>query len=293
MRAVLPFLLSGLSGVGLMLIFRSLTGAGRGRARRPSPGVAGRRRLARFLVRAGVRDVTTREFVGFSALWGVAGGLLAQIFLGWGLVSLGVLVICAAAPTIYWVQKGDRKRAAIQAGLAEAMGQLRDAIRAGLGVQEALAGLAQSGPEVLQPEFRRLLRDTRLRGFAPALLALQDRLADPLADTVVVALLTTDQLGGKNLSDVLDRLVEATRGELRVQEESRAMQVRQVTQARLIAAMPFLVLVAIRKVNPSYLAPFDGGGQLILAGCLLWLAIGYAWMSRLGRIPGDERVLRT
>ena len=46
-------------------------------------------------------------------------------------------------------------------GLTEAIAQLRDGIRTGLSVQEALAALARNGPEVLRPEFGGLVRDLR------------------------------------------------------------------------------------------------------------------------------------
>jgi hypothetical protein len=44
------------------------------------------------------------------------------------------------------VYRHDRRRAALQAALADAIAQLRDAIRSGLSVQEAFVALARSGP---------------------------------------------------------------------------------------------------------------------------------------------------
>ncbi len=77
-----------------------------------------------------------------------------------------------------------------------------------------------------------------------------------------------------------------------MQEELRAYQARTVLSARIVAAIPLVVLVLIRRVNPSYLAVFeDLTGQLLLAGCLVSVAVGYAAMVRLTRLPGNERVL--
>jgi len=51
-------------------------------------------------------------------------------------------------------------------------------------------------------------------------------------------------------------------------------------------------LIAIRALNPSYLAVFgDWPGQLILAGCVVSVALGYAAMLWLSRLPGESRVL--
>jgi tight adherence protein B len=132
----------------------------------------------------------------------------------------------------------------------------------------------------------------RLVGFEPALLAMRERLADPVWDTCCAALLLNDRLGGRNVSQVLESLARATRAQLRVQQELRAYQTRNVLSARIVAAVPLVVLIAIRWLNPRYLAVFsDLPGQLLLAGCVVSIAVGYLAMLWLGRLPGEERVL--
>ena len=56
--------------------------------------------------------------------------------------------------------------------------------------------------------------------------------------------------------------------------------------------MPVLTLVVVRLVSPDYLAVYDGPlGQLVLLGCVVWLAIGYGALLWLGRLPESPRVL--
>src|SRR5947207_879806 len=83
----------------------------------------------------------------------------------------------------------------------------------------ALAGLARSGPEALRPEFALLVREMRLLGFEPAMVALRERLADPVMDMVVAALVLNERVGSRNVSQVLDRLAHATRAQLQVRGE--------------------------------------------------------------------------
>ena len=285
---MLPLALSLALGVAVYLIYDGLT-------RTPPAAGTGRRGrgVEEFLLRAGLVDVTPRDFVAFSAGTGLLAGLLAQLVLGWGAVSLIAVALGAVAPLLYYVRRHNRRRAVVQAALVEAIGQVRDAIRTGLSVQEALAGLARTGPEPLRPEFRALARDLRLVGFEPALAALRDRLADPVFDVVAASLLLNDRLGGRNVSQVLDRLAHATRAQLRLHEELRAYHARTVLSARIVAAVPLIVLIAIRQVNPGYLALFDSwSGQLLLAGCAVSVAVGYAGMLWLTRLPVDGRVLR-
>jgi tight adherence protein B len=285
---MIPLLLSLTFGTAIYLIFMGLT------APPPSPAPARRMRaFEEFLVRAGVRGVTPKDFLLFSAGGGLLVGVFAQVLLGWVLVSLIAAGLGAALPLVYFAQRHDRRRAAVQVALADAAGQLRDSIRAGLSVQEAFTGLARSGPEALRPEFGTLVREARLVGFAPALTAMRERLADPLFDVIAVSLLLNDRLGGRNVGQVLDRLAAAMRAQLRVQDELRAYQARNVLSARIIAAVPLAVLIGIRQVNPDYLALFDEWlGQLLLAGCLASIAVGYAGMRWLTRLPGERRVLR-
>ena len=285
----MPLLLSLTLGLAVWLVYDGLVRPGR-----PGPAQPARwLRLRDALVRAGVHDVGPREFALFSLGAGGLCFLMTQLALGWPLVSLLAAALGLTAPTAYYAGRHARQRAATQAALVEAIGQLRNAIRAGLSVQEALAGLARHGPEPLRPEFAALVRDIRLRGFAPALEGFQDRFADPLVDTIVAALALNDTLGGRNIGQVLDQLEAATRAELRVQEELRAYQARTVYSARVIAALPLAVLAGVRALNHDYLAVFDSAaGQLVLVGCLLSTAVGYTTMIWLTRLPAQERVLR-
>jgi tight adherence protein B len=248
--------------------------------------------LREFLVRAGLREVTPRQFVLFSIASGLLAGVVAQLCLGWGVVSALSAGIGSLAPYVYYVRRHDQRRAAVQEALVEAIEQLRDAIRSGLSVQDAIAGLARTGPSALQAEFATLVREARLLGFEGALLALRDRLADPVFDVVAAALMVNDRLGGRQVSQMLDRLAEATRAQLRIQHEVRAQQSRTVLSARIVAAAPLVALVGLRATNPRYLSIFDGlVGQLVLLGCAVSVGLGYMAMLYLTRLPAERRVL--
>ncbi len=285
---MIPLLLSVAFGGGIYLLYDGLTRP------RPAARTAGRfHRVEEFLSQAGLHEVRPRDFVVFSVGTGLAGGLVAQLFLGWIVVSLLVVGLGLIGPLLYYRHRRDRRRGLLQDALIEATGQLRDAIRTGLSVQNALLALAHSGPESLRPEFVRLAREIRLLGFEPAMTAMRERLADPVYDVVAASLLLNDRLGGRNVSQVLDRLAQATRAELRVQQELRAYQAKNVVSAQIVAAVPLVVMIVIRAVNPAYLALFDGvPGQLLLAGCATSVAIGYASMLWITRLPGEQRVLQ-
>ena len=275
-------------GSGLYLVYEGLTHPTTGREARDWFGP-----LRDFLARAGLHDVAPRDFLLFSLLAGAACGVVAQATLRWTFVSPLCGLLGACLPFAYYSARQQRRRAEHQTALADAVGQLRDGIRTGLSVQEALMGLARTGPESLRPQFQALVRELRLTDFDSAVSQMRDRMADPLMDVVGATLVLNEQLGGRNVSQVLDRLVTATRGQLRVEQDIRAHQAQNVAATRVIACIPIVLLLLIRVFNPDYLTPFSSGaGVAVLVGCLLSIVVGYAAMRRLTRLPGEPRVLQ-
>jgi tight adherence protein B len=180
----------------------------------------------------------------------------------------------------------------MQVALVEMTAQLRAAIQGGLSVQQALVELAQTAPEALRPDLARLVLDLRLNGLVPALGDLRDRLADPLSDQLVAALILNDRVGGRQVGPVLDRLAQATRASLAVVEEAKARQSQAVISARVVALVPAVALVGLRVIAPGFMSVYDEPlGQLVLVACVLWVLVGYAAMRWLGRLPETPRVL--
>lgn len=275
-------------GSGLYLVYEGLT----------NPRTAASQRdllrpLREFLARAGLHDVTPREFLIFSLLAGLSCGLVTQAALRWTIVSPLAGLLGGCLPFAYYSQRQHRRRAEHQAALADAVGQLRDGIRTGLSVQEALMGLARTGPEPLRPQFQALVRELRLTDFETAVSQMRDRMADPLMDVVGSTLVLNEQLGGRNVSQVLDRLATATRGQLRVEQEIRAYQAQNITATNVIAGIPIGLIIGLRLLNPSYLEAFSSGaGVLVLLGSILSIVVGYSAMRRFTRLPGEPRVLQ-
>jgi tight adherence protein B len=277
-----------LFAAGVFLIYDGLTQPARLTPAAREPG-----RVDGFLARAGLGGMSPRGFVVISLGAGFAAGITTYFLLQWVLVSLLAAFVGLSFPLAYYLHRHEQRTAALQVALVEATEQLRDSIRAGLSVPESLVGLSRTGPESLRPEFATLVRELRLDGFEAAIQGMKDRVADPLWDLVATSLVLNDRVGGRHVTAVLDRLTYATRAQLRIQDEVRAYQARNVLSARIVAAVPILVLVAIRSVSPAYLAVFDAfEGQLILAGCVVAIAVGYVAMLALTRLAGERRVLR-
>ncbi len=281
-------------GAGVLLLFQALSGA-RGGAPRPAAGDAARQAaaLAGRLPRTGPEGAGLREFCAASAAAGVVAAALAQLVAAWPVVTLTAGGIGAALPAWYLRQRAARRHAEIEEALGEAVETLRDAVRIGLGIEESLRALARTGPLALRPVLSEMERDIRLAGFEEAITRARERLAEPLFDTLAVALLTSYRIGGRNLAQVLDGLSQSVRGSVRVRREVRANQAQNVLSARVIAALPLVLVLVIRATNPNYLTAFSQpAGQLVLGLCLLSVACGYIVMLRQAALPGPGRLLR-
>ncbi len=229
-------------------------------------------------------------------LAGTVTGLLAGVgvwlLAGWPVLTLAATIGGFLAPRA-WLSRSDaRAQAARSEAVAEVAASLRDAVRGGLGVTEALGGLAAWGPPVLRDELGELAAEAAVLGLPDALGNFARRLGDPLADLLATTVALNHRLGGRNLADVLDDLAAAIRAEAQTLREMRARQAQQRLSARLIAAAPFVILLVIRQTNPDYLAPFGSViGQGVLALAVLLVVAGYAAMTALARPPAGTRLL--
>jgi tight adherence protein B len=278
---VLPALLSLSLALGAYLFYDGLT--------RPRPLLSPRWRLARlapWLAQTGVPWLTPRLFLMLSGGVALSLGAVAQWWLGWFVLTLSCAGLGALAPTI-WVQTAqERREVAIEGAPVEAITQLRDAIRAGMGVEEAIADLAHGGPALLRQEFAAVTREARFNGLARALIGLEHRLATPLVKTVVRTLVLDDRMGSRQISRVLDRLAHAMGEQRRVRAELRAVQARQVLAARIVTLVPPTLLLLMHLLSPAYVAYFGTvAGETWLAGCVVLVGTGYWLMRRMARVP--------
>lgn len=277
---------------GALLVYDGLTRPRQGASpRAPRLIELAEDRLRVFLRAAGL-EMPVRTFVLYSLGIGLGGAGLAQQLLGWPVTTVLAFGVGAVLLVALYAPRAARRRAAERNALPEFAEQLRASIGAGDSIEQGLLKLAATGPAALRPELLRLVMRQQVEGFEPALREFRNRLGDALADEVCAALLLEYRLGGKQIGLVLSRLADATRQKLALRQEAIARQAHVRLTARIVVAVPALTLVLLRVISPEYLAVYDGPkGQLVLLGCLVWLAIGYGVLLWLGRLPTPPRVL--
>ncbi len=223
---------------------------------------------------------------------GLLGGVGVWLLTGWPVLPLAAVVAGFLLPRAWFSRADVQAQAARSEAVAEIAASLRDAVRGGLGVTEALGALAAWGPPALRRELGELAAEASVLGLADALGNLARRLGDPLADLLATTLALNHRLGGRNLAEVLVDLAAAIRAEAQTLRELRARQAQQRLSAKLVAAAPFAILLLIRQTNPDYLTPFRTViGQGVLALAVLLVVAGYAAMVALARPPAGTRLL--
>ncbi|GAA4696392.1 type II secretion system F family protein [Nocardioides nanhaiensis] len=274
-------------GIGLMLIWSAFALPRHAAATgQPRDG-----RLVRLLATAGSPGVTPTGFLGLCAASGVGAGLVVLVLTQTPPIALVMGAMAGYLPVGVMQGRARRRRRELAEVWPEAVDNLASAVRAGLSLPDALAGLAVRGPAPLRASFEAFALDYQATGrFSDCLDRLKDRLADPTGDRVVEGLRVAREVGGGDLGRLLRNLSGYLRDDLRTRSELESRQAWAVNGARLAVAAPWVVLLLMsgrQDVIGRYRSVT--GVVILLIGAAACLG-AYRLMMRLGRLPTEKRV---
>jgi tight adherence protein B len=274
-------------GVGLVLVWLSFTS--------PWAPAASSSRVGRtrdLLDRAGLAGTSV------GGVWAVSAICAAVAFVALQAVSRTVTVSAAFGllggylPWALLSGRARRRQRELAEVWPEAVDNLASAVRAGLGLPEALAQLGVRGPEPLREAFLAFSADYQVTGrFGESLDRLKQRLADPVGDRVVEGLRVAREVGGGELGSLLRNLSGFLRDDARTRSELESRQSWTVNGARLAVSAPWLVLLMLsfqREVISRYASP---AGVLVLGVGAALCLVAYRSMVRIGRLPIEKRIL--
>lgn len=220
---------------------------------------------------------------------GLSGGAFAALFTG-----LPALAIAAAAGSVALLRfaAGSRVqtlRRQRQDAILESVRMLRQLLETGAGtVQQAIAVLAERGPVPLRRDFR-LIAATSV-GRRQAWAAARDRMAEPLFDMLAAAVLIQGP-GGGELAPLFAQLEATVTSAQEVEREAEALQVQARSAAAIIVSLPVAFLLILSTFRSPYLDAFRApAGEAFLLAMLGVMGLSYAWMRRLLRLDGLQRV---
>lgn len=274
-------------GIGLMLVWSAFALPLKPRE---STHVDGR--VTRLLARSGLGQVSAVGFVFLCGLLGIVATIAVEIVSSTPPVAVVFGVMGAWLPVAVVSGRARRRQREFAEVWPEAVDNLASAVRAGLSLPEALAGLGTRGPEPLREAFDAFALDYQVTGrFGESLDRLKERLADPVGDRVVEGLRIAREVGGGELGRLLRNLSGYLRDEARTRSEMESRQAWTVNGARLAVAAPWLVLLFMSfqsEVIHRYASP---GGVVVLAVGATACVVSYRLMMRIGRLPSERRIL--
>ncbi|CAB4847887.1 unannotated protein [freshwater metagenome] len=274
-------------GLGLLLVAQS-----RWLPRTPAVVPTRASGLRRRLDAAGLGDISSVQVLATCSGAMAAGFILMLVVSGSPTVAVVFAAIAGWMPLGALGRRASRRRQSLVGCWPDAVDDLASAVRAGMSLPEAVAGLAERGPAALREPFARFAADHRVSGaFGICLDRLKVDLADPVGDRVVEALRLARDVGGSDLGRLLRTLSAVLREDARTRAELLARQSWAVSAARLAVAAPWATL-ALLSLRPGALGVYDsGGGVFVLVIAAATSAVAYVLMRRIGRLPVDDRVL--
>lgn len=244
-----------------------------------------------WLKQAGV-DLSPRQFWAGSIVVGLAAFALAWGLSGAWVVALVPAISAGLLPRAYFGRQRTRRLGEIVEAWPDALRDLVASISAGRALPQAINAMAENGPAPLQTAFERFPTLSQMYGVPAALELIKEELGDPTSDRVIEVLLMAYERGGPTVTRILIDLSEVVTQDLRTVEEIRTAELEQIINARVVFALPWLVLLLITIRGDQFRDFYQSGlGVLTVAiGAALSL-VGIWIVSRLSRDPGEPRVL--
>lgn len=229
-----------------------------------------------------------RALARFAAVIGA--GLFVLAATGW---IVGAVLAGAAAWVLPGILGGKATREAAIArteAVASWTEMIRDSIVAASGLEEAIVATAPVAPPAIAPEVRAMVHRLEHQRLPDALIAFGHDLHHPSGDLVVAALVIAARMEASDLSSLLSRLAEATRGEARMRIRVEVGRTRVRTATKVIVGVVIAAVLFLAVANGDYLTVYDSpGGQLMLAVIGGVFALGGWLLTRMASIDLPER----
>jgi len=276
-----------LLGLGLLSIWQSCWTA-------PDvPKKQRKRRVESLLLRAGLDKVSVSGFISSMVICFLLVAVIVFVVTLSPLIAVIFGAFGAGIPVLIVRWRATKRVAELREQWPDVVDHLRSAIRAGLSLPEALIQLGVQGPEPLRPAFVDFGLDYRATArFDEAVERLRYRLADPVADKIIAALLITRDVGGSDLGEMLGTLGGFLRDSARTRGELEARQSWTVNAARLAVAAPWVILLLMATQPQAVEAYSTLGGAIVLLTGLVVSLVCYRIMLGIGALPAEERILK-
>jgi len=239
--------------------------------------------LRRRIEQAGL-TITVRTYWIASAVTGVVAAIGALMMVT-SLYAAPLAGFACAFGLPRWalaIMKGRREKAFTRE-FAPAIDTIVRSVKTGLPVNEALKLVAAEIPQPVGGEFRLLTESLKVGvTMEEGLRRMYERMPTAEVNFFAIVMVIQQKAGG-NLSEALGNLANVLRDRKRLQGKIRAMSAEAKAGAMIIGSLPPGVMALVYITTPDYIQPLLTVelGNLMLVGCVVWMAIGILVMKAM------------
>jgi tight adherence protein B len=183
---------------------------------------------------------------------GLTGLLLGYAVTGNLVVAIGIGGCLGFVPILRLQMRRNRRIAAFNAALPEAIELCSRSLRAGHSLIGAIGNVAEQGPEPVKSEFAEVFR---LQNFGlplrDALSQLMDRIPSADLRVVVTGIMVQKDTGG-NLAEIMDHITNVIRERMRIKGDIQVHTAQGRLTGWILGLLPLIMLLVINVMNPGY-----------------------------------------
>ncbi len=203
------------------------------------------------------------------------------------IVALLVSALIAFFGTRLVVNSRTEKRIAdFETNLPQTLQLLASGIRSGLTFDQAIESSSTQDRSEVGRQFRLAVAEAQLDNeLEAALLRVAKRMKSDDLKWLVSALQIQREIGG-SLSGILDTVADTIRARADIRREVRVLSAEGKLSGYVLIAMPFVVLLALMVIRPTYVAFFWSDPMGILMGVifLTLVGVGWFWLQRIVKV---------
>lgn len=168
---------------------------------------------------------------------------------------------------------------------------LRDAMSAASGLEQAIVATSSHAPSVLEVPIQRLIASLRYEPLEIGLRRFADDISHPTCDFVVAALVTASRHQTRDLGQLLTHLSECARAECHLYLRIWVSRARSRTAVRIITSVVATFITGLLVFDRAYLAPFYSvSGFFVVLAVVASFGASLLWLARIAEVRTPDRL---
>ena len=247
--------------------------------------IPGPQRLDRLLQQANAQ-YRLGVFILLTILLALTGFFAGFLIIGNYALSIIIALSLAGIPFFYLCLKKKKRMEKFQRQLPDGLELIARSLKAGHSFPSGMKLAADEFDDPLGPEFDETLNEINFGVSVPdALKNLAHRIDCPDLKYFVISVILQRETGG-NLAEIIESLAYIIRERFKLYGKVKILAAEGKLSAIILVAIPFLVLIVLRFINPDYINTLfsEPAGRIMAGMALFMMALGILVMKKMVNI---------